>query len=86
MPGIVLMIGIGGLHTAALILGIRNHRLFILAAVAGGYELIVWIVVQMMIIPFSWLQIGYAAAGLSEVGLAIVALGVFPPQPLRTER
>ena len=51
----------------------------LLATVVAGYAAVIWIVVQMTIIPFSVLQAIYVALGLGEIGLVLLALGVLRP-------
>lgn len=84
VPGLVLALVLGGVHLVAFVLLARRHPRALLATVVAGYAAVIWIVVQMTIIPFSVLQAIYVAAGLLEIGLVLLALGVL--RPLTRER
>ena len=74
-PGLILfgIIGLG--HLAALILGVKRHRLFAPAAAVMGLVLIIWIFVQVnMIGGGHWLQYLYFTVGILEVSLAVLLL------------
>jgi hypothetical protein len=79
VPGLVLASVLGGVHLVAFVLLARRHRRALLATVVAGYAAVIWIVVQMTIIPFSVLQAIYVALGLGEIGLVLLALGVLRP-------
>lgn len=81
VPGLLLAVVVGGLHTGAFVLLLRRSALASLAAAAAGYSILVWIFVQMALIPFSALQAAYFGAGLAEVGLLLLLLGVASPEP-----
>lgn len=76
VPGLLLALIVGGLHTAAFAFLLRHHRLAGLFTAAAGYSILVWIFVQMTLIPFSVLQVIYFGAGLAEIGLLLLLLGV----------
>jgi hypothetical protein len=82
LPGVILGLGVGGLHAVAFVLALRGSRWRNLAATICGYEMLVWIFVQMIFIPFSALQIAYAAIGLLEIGLVLLSLGVLSVREL----
>ncbi|WP_394768958.1 hypothetical protein [Lacisediminihabitans sp.] len=79
VPGILLAVLVGGLHGAAFVLTFRRERWHLLAAATCGYEMLIWIFVQMVFIPFSPLQVAYIVIGMLEVGLVLVLLGLFSP-------
>ena len=79
VPGLVLGLVLGGVHVVAFVLLARRHPRALLAAVVAGYAAVIWIVVQMTIIPFSPLQAVYVVMGLVEIGLVLLALGVLRP-------
>ncbi|WP_354517265.1 hypothetical protein [Paenarthrobacter sp. 4246] len=81
VPGLLLAVVVGGLHGLAFILHLRRGAFASLAAAAAGYSILVWIFVQMALIPFSALQAAYFGAGLAEVGLLLLLLGVTSPEP-----
>jgi hypothetical protein len=79
VPGIVLAAVLGGLHLATFVLVYRRHDRWILAGAIAAFDALIWIFVQMMFIPFSFLQAFYFAIGLAEVGLVMLALGILIP-------
>lgn len=79
VPGLVLALVVGGIHLAAFLLLVQRNPWRLLAAAIAGYALVIWIAVQMTIIPFSMLQVAYLAAGLAELGLVLLRLGILRP-------
>jgi len=78
VPGILLACVVGGLHTAAFVLLLRRSSLASPATTIAAYSILVWIFVQMSLIPFSALQAVYFGAGLAELGLLLLLLGAVP--------
>lgn len=79
IPGILLLAVIGGVHAVALVLLVRAHRWSLAAAAVAGSGMLIWIFVQMMIIPFSVLQALYFLCGLVELVLVMLLLDVLHP-------
>jgi len=80
VPGLLLGVGVGGLHLVAFILVLKRHRLAALFATICGFEMLIWIFVEMSIIPFSGLQVVFEAIGLLEIGLVLLILDLIPRQ------
>jgi hypothetical protein len=76
VPGIILAVVIGGGHALALAELALHRPWTLLAAAAAGFALLIWIFVQMAVIPFSVLQAVYFGAGLAEIGLVLLLLDV----------
>jgi hypothetical protein len=79
VPGIILGLVLGGLHLVVFVLVLRRHDRWVLASAIAAFDALIWIFVQMMFIPFSFLQAFYFALGLAEAGLVMLALGVLIP-------
>lgn len=77
VPGLLLAFVLGGIHATAFMMLLRRQRWGLLAGAVAGFTALIWIFVQMVFIPFSFLQVLYFAAGLAEVGLVMVLLGLF---------
>lgn len=77
VPGILLLAVVGGAHLTAYLMLKRRTRLSVFASAAAAFVLLIWIFVQMALIPFNALQAVYFAAGLAEVGLVLLMLGLF---------
>ena len=79
IPGILLAVVIGGMHAASFVLTLRRVGAALFVSAATAFGMLIWIFVQIAIIPFSPLQAVYFALGLAECGLIMVALGLFAP-------
>jgi hypothetical protein len=77
VPGIVLAVVVGGIHLAAFVMLKRRTRGSVFASAVAGFGLLIWIFVQMVGLPFTVLQAVYFAAGLAEIGLVLLMLGLF---------
>lgn len=84
VPGLLLALVVGGFHVAGFILLIMHHRRAPFTAAAAGYSILIWIFIQMVFVPFSVLQAVYFAAGLAEIGLLLLLLGLIAPRPGRS--
>ena len=78
VPGLVLALVLGGIHAIAFVLLSRRRPSALLAGATAGYAALIWIFVQMMLIPFSFLQAAYFIAGAVELGLVMLLLGLLP--------
>jgi hypothetical protein len=76
VPGILLGVVLGGVHALAFALLERNGPWALLVSAGAGFATLIWIFVQMAVIPFSPLQPLYFAIGLAEVGLVLLMLDV----------
>ena len=84
VPGLILAVVIGGLHVVGFMLGITRHVLALIGAAAAGFALLIWVFVQMVVIPFSFLQAVYFAFGVVELGAVMLALGILRSPPRTT--
>jgi hypothetical protein len=76
IPGLLLAIVVGGFQVAGFVLLTKHHRRAPFATAVAGYSVLIWIFVQMVFVPFSVLQAVYFAAGLAELGLLLLLLGL----------
>ena len=72
IPGLFLFFVNGVAQVIAAVLSWRQHRLAGLFGIGLGTLLIGWIIIQMMIVDFSWLQPTYLAFGAIESWLGWV--------------
>jgi hypothetical protein len=70
IPSLVLLIFVGGGMTVAASLLVAGYRCAPEVAIAAGLILLGWITVEILIIPFSWLQPVF-----SVLAIAVVKLG-----------
>lgn len=83
VPGLLLGLVLGGLHVVAFLMLLRRTRWSLVASAVVAFDTMIWIFVQMIVIPFSFLQAIYFAAGLAEFGLLLLILGLFSTLPKR---
>ncbi|MDQ2698138.1 MAG: hypothetical protein M3Y46_05030 [Actinomycetota bacterium] len=76
VPGLVLIVAVAGVHAAAFTATIFSSRWSMRLSAAGGFACAIWIFVQMIYIPFSFLQALYFVIGLVELGLTMILLGI----------
>jgi hypothetical protein len=86
VPGLVLALVLGGLNVIAFVLLLQRRPSALFAAATAGYAALIWIFVQMMVIPFSVLQAVYFMAGAVELGLVLLLLGLLPISSPRKPR
>ena len=79
IPGVILGVIVGGTQGLAAVLVHRWHARRWLAASVAGFGMIIWIVVELAITGYIWLQAVYFALGVGEVLLVLVVLGVLSP-------
>ena len=82
VPGVLLIVLVSALHAVGFWALKSGSRWATLLAATGGFACLIWIAVQMIFIPFSFLQALYFAIGLAEVGLTMVLLGILDASPL----
>lgn len=86
VPGAALIVLVSGTHALAFFAVLRHAGRAAFLASAAGFACLIWIFIQMVFIPFSPLQAVYFLAGMLELGLVLVQLGVldFEPYPRRS--
>jgi len=70
VPSIVLLVAVGGSMALAAATVLRRVRRAPEVSIAAGAVLLVWIGVEVLIIPFNWLQPAFAA-----LALVVIAAG-----------
>jgi hypothetical protein len=76
LPGLLLAIVVGGTQVGAFLLGVTRSDLSLPGAATAAIALLIWVFVQMVFIPFSFLQAIYFAVGIAETSLVLLALGI----------
>lgn len=72
-PGLLLLLIVGGEHLRAIALLSASHRLAPPVAATAAGALLVWLVAQMILIGFFWLQAVMLMVGLAEVTMALLS-------------
>ena len=78
IPGALLILLVAGPHALAFGAMLRRSVWAPFLTASAGFACLIWIFVQMIVIPFSLLQALYFAIGLFDVGVALLLLGVVP--------
>lgn len=86
VPGALLILFVSGTQMVAFGLNAKGSRWSAFAAASAGLACAIWVFVQMIYIPFSFLHVVYFAIGLLELGLTMVLLGMFDAPPLAHRR
>lgn len=76
VPGIVLAVVIGGLHGVAALRGLVGAPWAALLSAVAAFALLIWIFVQMVLVPYSALQAVYEGVAILELALVLVGAGV----------
>ena len=71
IPSLILATVVAGSMTAALVAELRRSPAADRLAAAAGVILLAWLLVEVIVIPFSWLQPAFAALGLFVIVLAV---------------
>lgn len=71
VPGLALLVLVGGTATAASILLARRNPVTPFVAAAAGAAMMIFEIVQMLYIPFHVLQVFYLVVGALTLGLAV---------------
>ena len=80
VPGLVLLLVVGGTQVGAFLLLLRRAAWAVAAAGVAGCGMLIWVFVQMVFIPYSPLQAVYFGGGLAELLLALLLLDVLRPR------
>jgi len=80
VPGLVLLLVVGGTQVGAFLLLLRRPAWAVAAAGVAGCGMLIWVFVQMVFIPYSPLQAVYFGGGLAELVLALLLLDVLRPR------
>ena len=81
LPGLILLIVVAGTHVLAFVLLLRRTTWALAASAVAGCGMMIWVFVQMVFIPYSFLQAVYFGAGLLEIVLVLLMLDLFHPYP-----
>lgn len=79
-PGILLAGVVGGTQVLAAILAFRGRAYWQVASAVASFGLAIWVFVQMIYIPFSFLQAVYMGFALGEIGLLLLSYGILSPR------
>lgn len=79
-PGLLLLLVIGVGHLLASVGLLLRRRQALLLTAMGGAALSIWILVQVVLVGFFWLQVVMLGVGLVELGLGLLAWRARPPE------
>ena len=77
VPGLILLVVVGGTQTLAAVLQIRRRRASLVWMAFAGFTMIIWILVETIVIQgFGLLQAFYFATGAVQIILTLALLGL----------
>lgn len=77
LPGMILMLVVGGTQCTASLLLLRKRPSALLWSAVAGFGMVIWILVEIGIIhAFTWAQLIYVVAGLVQLILVFAQLGI----------
>ena len=79
IPGTALILLVSAPHAVAAFASAWRRSWAPAACALAGFACLIWIFVQMIYIPFSFLQAAYFGIGMLELGLVLLLLGILSP-------
>ncbi|WP_139003365.1 hypothetical protein [Arthrobacter crystallopoietes] len=80
IPGLILILVVGGTQLAAAVLLIAKKASALLLAGVAGFGMVIWIFVELVLMAeYSWLQSLYFGLGILELVLVYALLGIAAP-------
>ncbi|GAA3699794.1 hypothetical protein GCM10022204_15540 [Microlunatus aurantiacus] len=82
IPGVILLLVVGGTQAWAAWLLIARHESALLWSTVAGFGMVIWIISEIYLIhAFTWIQSIYVIGGLLQLVLVLALLGVAPWLP-----
>jgi len=79
VPGLILLLIVGGTQALAVALQHRRHPWYPAAAGVAGFGMVLWIYVEVALLPvYSFLQTLYLATGVFQLVFLLLVLGILP--------
>lgn len=82
IPGLILLVVIGGTQLFAAVLLLARRESALLFSAMAGFGMLIWIIVEIGLIhAFNWAQTIYLVSGLLQLVLVFALVGVAPWLP-----
>ncbi len=78
VPGLILGAIVGGTQLGAAVALLMKHRGKLMWSAIAGFGMLIWILTELAIIGYSWLQTLYFGLGAVELMLVFALLGIAP--------
>jgi len=79
IPGLILLLIVGGTQAVAVLLQHRRHPWYPAAAGVAGFGMIIWIYVEVALLPgYSFLMTLYFTTGVLQLVFLLLCLGILP--------
>jgi len=79
VPGLILLLIVGGTQALAVLLQHRRHPWYPAAAGVAGFGMVIWIYVEVALLPgYAFLMTLYFATGLLQLIFLLLCLGILP--------
>ena len=76
VPGVILAVALGGVNAWAFVLLLRRRPFALFAGAIAAFDGLIWIVVELVWIPFGFLHAVYFTVPLIQAGFVMLALGL----------
>ena len=79
VPGLILLLIVGGTQALAVLLQHRRHPWYPAAAGVAGFGMIIWIYVEVALLPgYAFLMTLYFSTGVLQLVFILLCLGILP--------
>lgn len=79
VPGLILLVVVGGTQANAVLLQHLRHSWYLAAAAVAGFGMLIWIFVEVAILPgYSVLHTLYFSTGVLQLIGVLLCLGILP--------
>ena len=79
IPGLVLLLVVGGTQALAVLLQHRRHPWWPAAAGVAGFGMVIWVYVEVALLPvYSFLHTLYLTTGVLQLVFLLLCLGILP--------
>ena len=87
IPGLILLLIVGGTQALAVLLQHRRHPWYPAAAGVAGFGMIIWIYVEVALLPgYAFLMTLYFATGILQLVFLLLCLGILPAERARAPK
>jgi len=79
IPGLILLLIVGGTQALAVLLQHRRHPWYPAAAGVAGFGMVIWIYVEVALLPgYAFLMTLYFSTGVLQLVFLLLCLGILP--------
>lgn len=84
LPGVILLVIVGGTQALAVVLQHRRHPWYPAAAGVAGFGMLIWMYVEVALLPgYGFLMTLYFTSGVLQLVFLLLCLGILPADQAR---